>query len=454
MLLPGSIVEGYVEVVCTQEVKVSAIRIKFAGKETVLFNNGNFRETMIYFQDLVTVCGVSKFEGFQISQSLMAGPSASQMIATMPPEQLAAMMQRLSELNSQGQSITMPVGTYQYPFAFAIPMNIPPSFYSVACSGSKSAEVAYSVTGVVDMPGTDADPEGSAAVSVLQMIDENQHLCAEPPQSVSFDSGPITFCCCVGKGSISGTMVPMNSSPVLGSGEPLELSVTLDLTNTSADVEAIEVSVLNVIKVQSVQQPHLSDTFCSTHNPLASTRVTVGNRGKVVFTTKVQMVVTAANIVPSTQTAFCSTSHRYCLKLVMASLVSNITIPEFAAVNIVQNVDHRNLYTTYGSSLGPVASQAGFIGLKCDGFPGAQPDVVEGSSQLMLAEMDKKKARTREFIYQCPPCPMVPLAAVPGSVTDTGAGVLFGRQGLNPYPSVEVGVVRPADLVVSSFSVY
>jgi len=451
VMLPGNVVEGHLEVNCTKEVEIDAIRIKFAGKETVLLNNGNFRETMIYFQDVVTVCGASKFDPQSVSEMTFS-PLGTTEAHYEQLQQLHTLQQQLLQellpvlppgfpgLTSKAATIKMPPGSYKYPFRFNLPTNIPPSFFAATSDLKKSAEVSYFVTGVVDIHDpNETDPESTRTLSVMQMINEDTHaiMKRETAQApVPFESGPINFCCCWGKGVVSGTMVATNPTPVLGSSDKLELTINFDLSRATTYVEALEVSVLNVIDVQSVQQPHLRQTFVSDHNPLRVTRVDVGDRGKV-FSMTVPLLCNTQHIVPSTKTKFCTTSHRYSMKIIMPTFVDNITIPEFVPLKIFQNVDHRRLFVTHdllGTDPVHSAGCTNFIGLKSDGY---FLDAVAGEKpQESKSALETKRTLSREYLYQCPLNPSVPLAPVPGSIDADGLGIFASSTSypvLNPY---------------------
>ena len=228
VLFPGNIIEGYVEIKAKSEIDFVAVRVKLTGKEKVRVErmvdtgrndeNGHsiresrtFSSSNVVYKQLVTLAGAMKCSGSR-------------------------------------QNFKMPAGTWTYPFAFQLPMDLPPSFSQRA--SDDMADCLYYIKAYVDIPmGRDANHK--THFTLLKPMPASQWGHAAP---VSVDRYfDITCCCCVDKGKVNARMY-MDRTLISMDRDNLTVCVAVDNTAGKEPVEGVEFSLSNLL-VYTVNAP-------------------------------------------------------------------------------------------------------------------------------------------------------------------------------------------------------
>ena len=105
VLYPGNIVEGFAEINVASPIEFVAVRVKVAGKERVTIRR----------------------ERPQDAQGNRPPPEVF-LSNTCTLKQLVTLAGQLKKSNIRDK-MTMPAGTYFYPFSFQLPPNLPASFF-------------------------------------------------------------------------------------------------------------------------------------------------------------------------------------------------------------------------------------------------------------------------------------------------------------------------------------
>jgi hypothetical protein len=168
---PGNVVEGCFHAQVKSEISIVAVRLKITGKEKVLIRRregtGDNARTVTYTSTAVVY------------------------------KQLITLAGQLKCSNNRNKT-TVPAGDYHYPFSFVLPTTLPPSFFYQL--SDDHAHMQYSIKGYIDIPmGRDAKQK--QFFTVLNCVPATQWIQRFPAGNRM--SMPITFCCCISKGTVS-----------------------------------------------------------------------------------------------------------------------------------------------------------------------------------------------------------------------------------------------------------
>lgn len=219
---PGNVVEGFVEINCSGPITMVAVRVKATGKEKIIVKR----------QKQVDM-GVDD-DGMPITETqtetLMESCSVYKQLITLAGQ---------TKMSRNRQSIEVPAGRYTYPFAFQLPVDIPPSFAKRA--GDDMADIAYHIKAYVDIPmGRDAQHRNY--FTVVKPMPQSQWIARAP--STQDRQWDITFCCCIDKGRVQARMF-MDRTHIAMDRDNLVVCADIDNTNGKEPVKSLEVKLMH-----------------------------------------------------------------------------------------------------------------------------------------------------------------------------------------------------------------
>lgn len=223
-LYPGNVIEGFVELVVSTPTPFRAIRVRACGKELVHVER-KIRER------IHTPPGEPQryHERTEIHNNRQAVYN-----------QLTTLVGSM-KTNPIGYDGQLPVGTFQYPFAFQLPKNIPPSFSKKITDDY--AEIVYYVKAYVDVPmGRDA--MSRTFFNVIRPMPVSQHVAAAPFNFANIYD--VTCCCCVSKGRVALRMY-MNRTIIALDRDVLQIFCDVDNSQGEEPVEALHIELTNTI---------------------------------------------------------------------------------------------------------------------------------------------------------------------------------------------------------------
>eukprot|EP01063_Lacrimia_lanifica_P015931 TRINITY_DN22582_c0_g1_i1.p1 TRINITY_DN22582_c0_g1~~TRINITY_DN22582_c0_g1_i1.p1 ORF type:complete len:451 (+),score=84.61 TRINITY_DN22582_c0_g1_i1:40-1392(+) len=216
VLLPGNVLEGYVEMVAHRNVTLHAVRLKVTGKETVVCRRrvgreGHdqgavrvYRKSNIAFKQLITLAGAMKSWG-------------------------------------DSSFTALPAGRYTYPFAFHLPPILPPSF--AESLSDDSASLSYTVKAYVDLPQK-REAMNAKPFVVLKPVPLSQWL---EPQPACMEAGcRVMICGCIPKGTVR-VWAFMDRTLLAVDRDDVTVRLEVDNTEGTELVEGVDFSLQNVL---------------------------------------------------------------------------------------------------------------------------------------------------------------------------------------------------------------
>ena len=243
VFFPGNVIEGVVTINVSAPINFNAVRLKICGKEKVHIQRGgggkhnhkrHYYATNVVIKQLITLSGDLKYMG-------------------------------------RGGNHKLPPGNYAYPFAYQLPMDLPPSFRKTITDDT--ASIIYYCKAYVDIPmGRDAVVK--TFFTVVRPMPASQWIHRGP---VSIDRMfNVTCCCCIDKGKVSAA-VSMDRTCIAMDRDWLQVFASVDNTLGKEPVDNLEICLRHTLT-------YMAHHITETHTYIASRRfvgtsVPAGQRG-------------------------------------------------------------------------------------------------------------------------------------------------------------------------------
>lgn len=142
----------------------------------------------------------------------------------------------------------LPPGNYNFPFAFILPPNAPPSIPSCGTAGASGA-LSWFVKAEIDIPFSFTDSNAVAPFVVATAMPVSQYMSRQPFASPMHHAK--RMCCCCDQGVTAIQMNLAQNMVVFGRDKTLEGNISIDNTASKADSEVIMVSLNRVCWIRA-----------------------------------------------------------------------------------------------------------------------------------------------------------------------------------------------------------
>jgi hypothetical protein len=219
VVYPGNVVEGFATVRPRVPLTAGYFHIKLVVKEQV-YEAGTLHSMVLYRQVLVVQGRKELIPKYMLQNGLITAP--------------------LDELQqARAGSPFVPPGTYQFPFAFQLPVELP----GTMCSnqGTHTAEIVAFVKAKFVAIDDTVSQESTAYFDIVRPRPSG-FLLGKQQLRVDSDSIPLHTCCCLDRGTLMGG-ASVTSRVCLDQEAELLVDVRIDLQRSQQNVQSVEVSL-------------------------------------------------------------------------------------------------------------------------------------------------------------------------------------------------------------------
>jgi len=240
---PGSMVRGLVTMDVRKPTKVYAIRIRVAGKESIVIRMKAKGEDVLtkqretFWKELVTLEGVTK------TRQTLVGLKQKYRNHLMNN----ATIDSTASIRADVPTYMVEPGTYTYPFQFQLPYGLPASFEEFGDQEDYAA-ILYYVKAYIDVPGgSNADVIGRTFFRVISRISEEQ-LMGEAEPLVDTRTHTLTACCLT-KGTVTVTVRIPHRVVSIGDDRVIPLSLLINNEKGNEPVNRVVIELNHIMKV-------------------------------------------------------------------------------------------------------------------------------------------------------------------------------------------------------------